>query len=271
MLFTYAFLLSVVVSNLAHAYDVDADLARGLVHNNLTITGSGSFSDFPEDCAAVYLNAKMLNQNVSSGLYEIWPRLGKPFVVLCDMETDGGGWTVFQKRDDLIPGENFYRTWLEYKRGFGELDKEFWLGNDRLSLLTNQDEYELRVDLEDFDEQQRFAHYYSFRIATELDKYRLTLGKYIDGDAGDSLSTHDGRLFSTKDQDNDASSFQSCAQGYHGAWWYHYCHASNLNGDYLRGYHPTTSGQGVNWRSFRDYDYSLKRTEMKIRPVWFKP
>ena len=69
---------------------------------------------------------------------------GKPFVVLCDMETDGGGWTVFQKRDDLIPAENFYRSWLEYKRGFGDLQKQFWLGNDRLALLTNQDMYELR-------------------------------------------------------------------------------------------------------------------------------
>ena len=195
---------------------------------------------------------------------------GKPFVVLCDMETDGGGWTVFQKRDDLIPVENFYRSWLEYKRGFGDLQKQFWLGNDRLALLTNQDMYELRVDLEDFDGQKRFARYYSFRIATELDKYRLTLGKYIGGDAGDSMASDNGRQFSTKDQDNDSSP-TPCAQEYHGAWWYYKCHSANLNGDYLRGHHPTIFAQGVNWEAFRGFYYSLKRTEMKIRPVWFKP
>ena len=160
----------------------------------------------------------MSNMLVTSGIYEIWPRqgtaffssilfitffVGKPFVAFCDMETDGGGWTVFQKRDDLIPVENFYRTWLEYKRGFGDLQKQFWFGNDRLSLLTNQDAYELRVDLEDFDGQQGFAHYYSFRIGNELNKYQLTVGKYIDGNAGDSLGQLNGRQFSTKDFDND--------------------------------------------------------------------
>jgi hypothetical protein len=85
--------------------------------------------------------------------------IGKPFKVFCDMDTDDGGWTVFQKRDDFELEEDFYRTWLEYKRGFGDLEREFWLGNDRLSMLTNQDLYQLRIDLEDFDGDKRFAHY----------------------------------------------------------------------------------------------------------------
>jgi ficolin len=65
---------------------------------------------------------------------------------------------MFQNRDDFVPQKDFYRTWLEYKRGFGNLQQQFWLGNDRLSLLTNQDLYQLRVDLKDFDGQKRFAH-----------------------------------------------------------------------------------------------------------------
>jgi ficolin len=187
------------------------------------------------------------------------------------MDTDGGGWTVFQKRDDFVPGEDFYRTWLEYKRGFGNLQKEFWLGNDRLSMLTNQDLYQLRVDLADFDGQKRFAIYDSVRIANEVDKYRLTLGSYIRGDAGNSLSRHNGMRFSTKDQDNDIQATVSCAQAHKGAWWYDMCHDSNLNGLYLRGDHPTAYAAGVNWWAFRGYYYSLKTAEMKIRPVWFKP
>ncbi len=74
------------------------------------------------------------------------------------MVIDGGGWTVFQNRNDFVPQEDFYQTWLEYKRGFVNLQQQFWLGNDRLSLLTNQDLYQLRVDLKDFDGQKRFAH-----------------------------------------------------------------------------------------------------------------
>ncbi|CAF1147043.1 unnamed protein product [Rotaria sp. Silwood1] len=205
-----------------------------------------------------------------SGVYEIWPRQGKPIKVLCDMDTDGGGWTVFQKRGDWKPQESFYRAWLEYKRGFGDLQRQFWLGNDRLSILTNQNSYQLRVDLEDFDGQKRFAEYNSIRISNEADKYRLILGSYVTGDAGDSLSNHNNMQFSTKDQDNDPST-GSCAQLYNGAWWYNDCHSSNLNGEYLRGNHPTIYAAGVNWLSFRGYNYSLKSTEMKIRPTWYKP
>ncbi|CAF4141124.1 unnamed protein product [Adineta steineri] len=186
------------------------------------------------------------------------------------METDGGGWTVFQKRGDFTPQEDFYRTWLEYKRGFGDLHQQFWLGNDRLSMLSNQDLYQLRVDMEDFDGQKRFAHYYSFRVSNEQDKYRLSLGSYTKGDAGDSLTFHNGMLFSTKDQDNDRDS-RVCAQTFNGAWWYNSCHRANLNGGYLRGAHPNILGAGMTWESFRGQYYSLKTSEMKIRPVWFKP
>ncbi|CAF3903284.1 unnamed protein product [Adineta steineri] len=186
------------------------------------------------------------------------------------METDGGGWTVFQKRGDFTPQEDFYRTWLEYKRGFGDLQQQFWLGNDRLSMLSNQDLYQLRVDMEDFDGQKRFAQYYSFRVSSEQDKYRLSLGLYTKGDAGDSLTLHNGMQFSTKDQDNDLWS-NSCAQTRNGAWWYNACRLSNLNGGYLRGNHPTIPATGMGWDTFRGAIYSLKTSEMKIRPVWFKP
>ncbi|CAF5011472.1 unnamed protein product, partial [Rotaria socialis] len=162
-------------------------------------------------------------------------------------------------------------TWLEYKRGFGDLQRQFWLGNDRLSILTNQDSYRLRVDLEDFDAQKRFAEYSAFRVSNEADKYRLILGSYLKGDAGDSLVTQNNMQFSTKDQDNDANSGYSCAQVYNGAWWYNACHSTNLNGGYLRGPHPTVYAAGVNWFTFRGHYYSLKTTEMKIRPAWFKP
>ena len=72
--------------------------------------------------------------------------------------------------------------------------------------------------------------------------------------------------FSTKDQDNDERS-NSCAVRYKGAWWYKNCHESNLNGRYFGGLHDlNTNGVGINWLTFRGHRYSLKRSEMKLRP-----
>ena len=78
------------------------------------------------------------------------------------------------------------------------------------------------------------------------------------------LSFHSGMQFSTKDQDNDIDG-GSCAVTYKGAWWYKHCHHSNLNGEYLGGLHDTFA-DGINWEKFRGYHYSLKRSEMKLRP-----
>ena len=112
----------------------------------------------------------------SNGVYTINPDGGKPIPVLCDMTTDGGGWTVFQRR--LDGSVDFYRDWKAYKEGFGSLSGEFWLGNDNLHRLTNANDVMLRVDLEDFEGNITYAEYKTFKVADEADKYRLTLGEY---------------------------------------------------------------------------------------------
>ena len=88
---------------------------------------------------------------------------------------------------------------------------------------------------------------------------------FFQGTAGDSLSLHRGMPFSTKDRDNDKSG-ENCAAEYKGAWWYEYCHHSNLNGQYLKGQHSSLA-DGVNWYHWKGYYYSVKRAEMKIKPV----
>ncbi len=198
-----------------------------------------------------------------SGVYTVQPLdSGETFQVYCDMETDGGGWTVFQRRQD--GSVDFYLDFANYSRGFGNLEGEFWLGNDNLHRLTAQGEYELRIELSDFEDESRYAVYDSFTIADVSDNYRLTVGSYS-GTADDSLSYHNNRQFSTKDRDNDADG-GNCAQTYHGAWWYRDCHHSNRNGPYLNGT-TTEYARGVIWYHWKGDYYSLKTSEMKIRPT----
>ena len=57
-------------------------------------------------------------------------------------------------------------------------------GNDNLHAITARKMYTLRVDMADFEGEVRYAQYYSFAVASEDAKYRLTLGSYS-GNAGD--------------------------------------------------------------------------------------
>ncbi|XP_002833261.3 ficolin-2 isoform X1 [Pongo abelii] len=198
-----------------------------------------------------------------SGWHTIYLPDCQPLTVLCDMDTDGGGWTVFQRRVD--GSVDFYRDWAAYKQGFGSRLGEFWLGNDNIHTLTARGTSELRVDLVDFEDNHQFAKYRSFKVADEAEKYSLVLGAFLEGSAGDSLTSHNNQSFSTKDQDNDRNT-GNCAVMYQGAWWYKNCHVSNLNGRYLRGTHGSFAN-GINWKSGKGYNYSYKVSEMKVRPA----
>ena len=202
--------------------------------------------------------------HTQSGVYTVNPDNKGFFKVYCDMRTDGGGWTVFQRRQD--GSVDFYRGWNDYKSGFGQLTAEFWLGNDKIHRLTAARPSSLRVELEDWNGNRKYAKYGKFKIGDEQANYRLELGSYS-GTAGDSLLTgsHDdlnNMAFSTKDRDNDVCGC-NCAVDWTGAWWYRSCHNCNLNGKYL----GNTNGdhKGIIWY----YDFrsiSLKFTEMKLRP-----
>ncbi|NXJ52202.1 FCN1 protein, partial [Spizaetus tyrannus] len=218
---------------------------------------------FPETWEARNCQELLSKGKILSGWYTIYPQGCNTTTVFCDMDTDGGGWIVFQRRWD--GSVNFLRDWDSYKRGFGNQLTEFWLGNDNIHFLTSLGPCELRIDLRDFENNYYFAKYASFRVLGESEKYKLVLGDFLGGNAGDSLSYHKDMPFSTTDQDNDMSSF-NCATEYKGAWWYNDCHYSNLNGMYWLGIHGSYA-DGINWKTGKEYHYSHKRTEMKFRPV----
>ena len=80
---------------------------------------------------------------------------------------------------------------------------------------------------------------------------------------GDSLQSHNGYKFSTKDQDNDIWG-KNCAEVYKGGWWFSNCMNSDLNGPYHKS--AVQSWGTVNWTKFGNNNVSLKRARMMIRP-----
>uniref|UniRef100_A0A1X7SR50 Fibrinogen C-terminal domain-containing protein n=1 Tax=Amphimedon queenslandica TaxID=400682 RepID=A0A1X7SR50_AMPQE len=208
----------------------------------------------PRDCKDWYNNG-----STTSGVYTVNPDGGTPFEVYCDMETDGGGWTVFQRRQD--GSVDFYRNWTDYENGFGDLTGEFWLGLSKIHRLTKEGSNTLRVDLGDFEGNTSYANYSTFNVSDGSTEYILTVGGYS-GTAGDSLDYyHNGRRFTTRDNDNDRSS-GNCAELSTGAWWYDICFASNLNGLYINT--ATISHKGVVWVFWKNAYTTLKFTEMKL-------
>lgn len=203
----------------------------------------------------------------SSGVYYIYLNgdNSNKTKVFCDMDTDGGGWTVFQRRQDGSVG--FFLGWSDYKMGFGDVNHEFWMGLDLLRDQTKNGSFELRVDLKDWDDNAVYAHYSSFSIG-EGPGFTLNVAGYS-GTAGDGLKYHNGMNFSTYDNNQDvhADPNYNCANVYQGAFWYRSCHHVNLNGVYYTGDTAPAApyGKGVNWYEWKAHRYSLKFSEMKFR------
>ncbi|XP_048742729.2 ficolin-1-like [Ostrea edulis] len=170
---------------------------------------------------------------------------------------------VFQRRMD--GSVNFTRTWSEYKNGFGNLSTEFWLGNKYLYRILRQGNYQLRMDMRDFEGNSTFVKYKSVSIGDKRSRYRMNISGYS-GNAGDCLTAgytiHDMK-FSTWDRDNDNYN-GSCAALYKGGWWYNNCHACNPNGLYLPGENRQYA-QGITCDAWRGHYYSLKEIEIMVR------
>lgn len=78
---------------------------------------------------------------------------------------------VFQHRSGGSTG--FYQNWDAYKEGFGDLNGDFWLGNEKLHYLTNQMDYKLRFDVTTSSGSSAYAEYAEFEIESEANYYRM--------------------------------------------------------------------------------------------------
>ncbi|KAL3864329.1 hypothetical protein ACJMK2_006020 [Sinanodonta woodiana] len=254
----------------------DGEGCQAIFHNGLVNTCQGhsvelteldnchdeNGSNYYKRCSSKMRNCReiLCSGQLATGMYTIYPDDDSNGVsVRCDMDTDGGGWTVFQRRVD--GSVNFDRLWNDYKSGFGNASTEYWLGLDNIHKLTSQRNVALRVDLIAPGPPQRSAYavYSKFTVGDESSKYIMTVAVYS-GNATDELYAQSGMKFTTTDVDNDYNS-GNCAISFHGAFWFNNCLFVNLNGLYVAGADWT----GIVWRSFSGIYVSLTYAEMKMR------
>ncbi|XP_038069038.1 ficolin-3-like [Patiria miniata] len=218
----------------------------------------------PADCQEI-LEA---GQN-TSGVYTIRHKR-QNMQVYCRMES-GKGYIVFQRRMD--GSVSFNRTWQEYAEGFGDLTGEFWLGNQKVHILTYNGGRELVITLRAFDGDEARIRYGYFKIIPSEYNYLLRIGDFIEesGDAGNSLGIHRYEDFSTPDKDHDKTNWENCAEKFHGGWWYSRCGSytsrdfkSNLNGLYYNNA-AVDDYMGMQWVTWKGKNISLKGCEMMIR------
>uniref|UniRef100_A0A8C6AEY3 Angiopoietin 4 n=1 Tax=Marmota marmota marmota TaxID=9994 RepID=A0A8C6AEY3_MARMA len=213
-----------------------------------------------QDCAEIHRSGA-----TADGVYTIRvTNVSEPKKVFCGMESNGGGWTIIQRRVD--GSEDFQRSWKEYKEGFGNPAGEYWLGNEAVHQLTSRATYSLRVELEDWEGQEAYAQYERFQLGSEAQLYRISLSGY-NGSVGRQTGLFlQSANFSTRDADND-NCVCKCAQLMSGGWWFDACGLSNLNGAYYQNGQHLRRMDGVRWQYFRGPGYSLRATRMMIRPV----
>ncbi|XP_071838865.1 IgGFc-binding protein-like isoform X2 [Apostichopus japonicus] len=199
----------------------------------------------PADCYELLLSGE-----TTDGVYTIAPPgyPGGSLEVYCDMTTDGGGWTVFQNRQDL--SVDFNRGWDDYKNGFGDVNGDYWLGNEAIHYITNQRETSMRIELTNTFSMSSYGLYGVFRVSAEEDKYRIhwqyTSGTFL----FNALTSHNDMPFTTSDRDNDNRLEGNCAVIGTGGWWYNDCFYSNLNGQdrdqfYFSPFHASKSQMKV--------------------------
>ncbi|XP_062573046.1 angiopoietin-4-like, partial [Saccostrea cucullata] len=195
----------------------------------------------PFDCYEIYNCGRR-----KTGVYRIFPYIHvKNFTsvhVICDMELDGGGWTnsleallisvivrqilfqinvyihlsstVIQHRNRENPHVNFNATWGEYKRGFGDVRGNYWIGNDVINKVTTAFQNDLYIRIKSTNNQSLDVKYNLFSMSSEASGYMLSLGTTDGYDAFRHFTNKIHHPFSTYDHDKEHRCGARCGSGW---------------------------------------------------------
>ena len=212
-----------------------------------------------------------------SGIYTIQdPCSGdKPFsyaklAVYCDIETDGGGWTVIQRRNASMGWVDVVRNWADYENGFGDLDGEFWIGLKNIYELTSQQRMELRLSVWNTNTDKLYWNYPLFAVSGPDSRYALsTTMTSGSGNGYTPFGTSSRYSYSFTTYDRYAGS-RNCGFIRQSGWWYYNanCEYANLNGRHQPSGLCGTDrvGERLVWRVASGGYNIYTNSEMKIRP-----
>ncbi|KAJ7986290.1 hypothetical protein DPEC_G00338400 [Dallia pectoralis] len=224
---------------------------------NTNTNATGLDTKLPLDCSDVFNQGQR-----NSGVYSVQPNRSQPFHVYCDL-TLGGGWNVIQHRED--GSVDFDQSWEKYEHGFGDLEKEFWLGLRKIHSLASQGDSVMRIELEDWKQERRSVEY-QFTLGGPQTSYVLHV-THLSGDLSDAMCNHTGMRFATMARDDDNHQDSNSGKNHTGGWWFNSCGDATPNGRYIwlrsRGRSPRR--KAIQWKHMGT-SYSLKTTKISIRP-----
>ena len=206
----------------------------------------------------------------TSGVYTITFN-GKQRKVYCAMSNVASlGWTVIQRRVD--GSVDFNRNWNDYKNGFGDVEGDYWFGNDDIHALTSMPGSTMMVwfQFKDFSGDIKNVVYRGFRVEDEQNKYKLHTGVFDSANGGISagfITSHDQQFFSTPDMDNDIQNAVHCASRYKSGFWFSNCFSINPNGPYYASQDLCVADKGIHWLDWKPKTVCLKTFRMAVRKV----
>ena len=190
--------------------------------------------------------------------------------VYCEMLSNGEGWTTILKRKD--GSVDFNGNWEAYKKGFGNPNTEFYIGNEALHQMTSGRQVFLKLEGTSFAGETKNAIFKGFYIENEINKYRLHTGEFVSGADGIKFNwfNHDNSFFTTSDSDNDLKLTANCAT-LRGPWWHKSCIEMTLFGPYPHNGESVTRNVGILISSWLGFERSLKEASMAIRKIGVSP